>query len=290
MAVDIVRLYKHNLSTDPHLFRVVETVPSNPSEKPKIVAFATCVSRPPVFWVAFLFVLPDFQGGIGRKLFDWIASVVPKGSQISLTVDSAQPISNALYSQYGVVARTPLQNLRGVPDFSKLSFSLDSSLQSLDLEAVEFSDLNAALPHIKAIDSSVLNYDRSPDYPFYHSARPTIVLYKSTSSGSFQGYTFAKPGGYVGPVCVSDPKYFRSVVLDSLKRALEQGRAQSPTPDQVAVQIWLASGYNPELFADLVKVGMRIMGFPTILSWDGPGDEGYKLDLRRYGLFSPGAV
>ncbi len=110
----VTRLFNHLQATDPDRF-VVAATPSPDGGAEQVVGFASAIERESLWYLSMLFVLPEFQGaGLGRALLD---RVMPDGDGHvrALATDSAQPISNALYSSYGVVPRMPLLNLNGLP-------------------------------------------------------------------------------------------------------------------------------------------------------------------------------
>ena len=108
----ISRLYVHLLSSDPERF-VVAVTPDGATPDgatpgaERVVAFAVALQRDHVWFLSMLFVLPDVQlRGLGREL---LARVLPPDGQATVratATDSAQPISNALYSTYGPTADT----------------------------------------------------------------------------------------------------------------------------------------------------------------------------------------
>ena len=112
----IAKLYVHLRATDPERFVVAVTPDDAGPGADRVIAFAVALQRDHVWFLSMLFVLPDVQlRGLGREL---LARVLPHDGRVTVratATDSAQPISNALYSTYGIVPRLPLLNLVGLP-------------------------------------------------------------------------------------------------------------------------------------------------------------------------------
>ncbi|KAI9031248.1 hypothetical protein DFJ74DRAFT_655116 [Hyaloraphidium curvatum] len=287
ILADVVRFYRHALQTDPENFFIAEDVDAD-----KIVGFATATSRPPMFFVGFVFVLPDYAHpkakGVGRTLFGRLMKNVPEGDTVGLTVDTAQPISNSLYAQWGVVGKQPLQYLDGPLDVSKIDFRRTltpvSIVASNPTESqITFED---ALPKIRALDADIVRFARrKEDWDFIYAGRPIAQLYKD-EGGAVVGYSFARRGAGIGPVVVKKPELLNEVVIDALMRALEAGREGRENPEQVTVSLWFPSGALPELFALLLKAGMKISGFPMLLAYNGAAGEPFLCDLSRALMYS----
>ena len=76
---------------------------------------SACV-RESHWFLSMLFVLPEEQAsGIGRLLLERVLPAPGSGMTLATATDSAQPISNALYSRFGMVPRMPLLNLPAAP-------------------------------------------------------------------------------------------------------------------------------------------------------------------------------
>lgn len=284
---DVAMLYRHWISTDPGIFHVLVDPATN-----KIAGFGIGYVRLPSFmFFGFIFVLPEYQGGVGRRIYQKLLESRPPNAPVVLTADTAQPVSNSLYAQFGCVGRVVIQNMKGALDLAKIG------AQSTQLETVRIvvSDpkegeitLSDAIDAMTALDKEILGYARAQDHPFLLDRRPLAVLYKE--NGAVIGYGYARPGGAVGPVLVARPELLKEMVFDGLVRALEAGRVGSADPDAVTVSIWLASSVQPELFGELLSAGMKIAGFPSLLCWDGGNDRPFISDLRRYQIYSPGLL
>ena len=64
------------------------------------MAFVSACVRETHWFLSMLFVLPEEQaGGIGRLLLERVLPSPDSGMTLATATDSAQPISNALYSR-----------------------------------------------------------------------------------------------------------------------------------------------------------------------------------------------
>lgn len=288
---DVSRLFAHLLSTDPSLFIVaVDT-----SKDSKVIGIGNaCFRKPNHMFICFVFVEPAYQGGVGRRMFNHLVSSRPNAeTTISLTTDTAQPVSNALYAQFGIVGRIPLQNMRGTIDTTKLAQPFQRTLVALQIVRENPKEdqisLDDATNEFSALEKEVLGYSRNPsDHPYFLTGKPLAFLFRDASTGQTVGYSYAKPGGAIGPVLASRRELFRELVLDSLVKAQEAGRKQAEKPEEVVVSIWTCSSEVPELFAELMQVGMKISGFPMLLAWDGEAGKPFVSDWKRYQMNGPG--
>ena len=132
----LLRLYGHLSATDPDRFIVATEVAARTGEE-RIVGFASALVRERLWFLSMLFVSPHVQAaGVGRAL---LARVMPEpsaGMSMATATDSAQPISNALYSSYGIVPRIPLLNLIGRPERAEAFEPLPSGVSAIPFESI----------------------------------------------------------------------------------------------------------------------------------------------------------
>ena len=133
----IAKLYVHLRATDPERFIVAVTPDEADPDVDRVIGFAVALQRDHVWFLSMLFVLPDVQlRGLGRAL---LARVLPQNGQVTVratATDSAQPISNALYSTYGIVPRLPLLNLVGMPTRPEAFEPFPSGVTPVTFQAV----------------------------------------------------------------------------------------------------------------------------------------------------------
>ncbi len=281
-----MRLGEHLLATDPGHFRVaVKSSPRDPSER--IVGFGIGLQREHVWFLSQLYVLPAEQHrGIGRALLSLVLPSAPEADGagdaagnwrdgptigrrpgvLATCTDSAQPISNALYSKLGIVARLPVFNLVGRPGSPPVLPSLPEGIEAIALEPPELiSHRNPAAPGkaelrqtIDGIDREVLGYAHQSDHDFLRLQGRTGFLYR-TSSGEPLGYGYSSQVGRFGPVALLD-ETLTAPVIGHLMRVIEPRGATS---------VWVP-GANDRAMVALLRAGLRIEGFPAMFCWTRP--------------------
>ena len=98
---------RHLLATDPERCFVAEA-------DGRVVGFGAAFVRANTWFLAALFIDPDQQGrGIGRQLFELVARDAPP--RLITITNAIQPVSNALYAQYGLIPTTPVLQFEGTP-------------------------------------------------------------------------------------------------------------------------------------------------------------------------------
>lgn len=290
----IGRLHHHLLATDPERFVVAEADgsrllgfgaaverggPANvtgPAAEPG-QAREPGVAREPgtpadlsVWFLSMLFVRPAEQGrGLGRALLERILPEPASVDALSTVVDSAQPISAALYSQYGIVPRLPLLNLVG-------SVSRPDALPTLPpgLRAVALDEGNVAWRSVfDEIDRLLLGFAHPADHAFLAADGRVGFVYLDTD-GHAAGYGYVSPRGVLGPVAVRDPALLGAVV----------GHLVAAVPARGATSAWIP-GNSRLLLPALLRAGLRIEGFPALACWDRPFAS-----FDRYLPISPGLL
>ncbi len=264
-----IRLSEHLLATDPERFRVA--VKQGPRGE-RVVAFAIGLLREHVWFLSQLYVLPAEQGrGLGRALLglvlptDGEAEAPVRHGVLATVTDSAQPISNALYSKLGIVARMPVFNLVGRPNQSALP-ELPAGVLAIPLDAAgKLSHRNPAAPGkvelaetVDSIDRQVLGYAHRSDHDFLRVQGRTGFLF-TTSSGEPLGYGYSSLVGRFGPVALLD-ETLTGPAIGHLMRAIQPRGAAS---------VWVP-GANDRAMVALLRAGLRLEGFPAMLCWSRP--------------------
>jgi GNAT superfamily N-acetyltransferase len=274
----IAKLYVHLRATDPERFVVaVAADPARP-EGERVVAFAIALQREHVWFLSMLFVLPDVQlRGVGREL---LRRVLPQNGEITVratATDSAQPISNALYSTYGIVPRLPLLSLIGLPSRLDAFEPLPSGVTPVAFEAI--ADDGGGDGHrqlvqsIDALDRELLGFTRPVDHRFLREQDRRGWLYRGPD-GTSLGYGYSSPSGRAGPVLMRDPALL-GPALGHLLGAVEP---------RGAFITWIPGAADRALLPALAA-GLRLDPFPILLCWDRP-----PTDFERYLPISPGML
>ena len=287
----VTRLWTHAQATDPERF-LVATAPTDDGTagagaepaRERVVAFGSAILREHVWFLSMLFVLPEFQGaGLGRVLFDRLPS---GGATIRATcTDSAQPISNALYSHADIVPRMPLLNLTGLPARPEAFGELPPGVVPIAFEDVVAAAATSgdgpgdALGHrlladaLDTLDRELLSFGHAEDHRYLQAEPRTGWLYRGPD-GEALGYGYATPAGRVGPVAVRDPALLGPVL----------GHLTSAVEPRGAFALWIGGDADRALVPAL-RAGFRLEPFPILVCWTEPF-----ADFSRYLPISPGLL
>ena len=257
----IGRLHAHLRATDPDRFWVATDV------RGELDGFVSAVARDRVWFLSMLFVRPGVQGrGLGRAL---LARVLPNRDDemvLATCTDAAQPISNALYSTYGIVPRMPLLNLTGRPAQPAALAPLPAGVTAAPLDPI--GDAGA----IDDLDRDSVGFAHPEDHRFLAAEGRHGFVYRAGMS--VVGYGYASAVGRIGPVAVRDEDVL-GPVLGHLLTAIEPRGASA---------VWVP-GHADRAVLMLLDAGLRFEGFPVLACWSAPF-----ADFRRYLPISPGLL
>ena len=277
----ITAFYAHLLSTDPARFLVA--VRSDPTEASpggeRIVAFVSAVVRDRLWFLSMLFALPEEQGaGVGRELLERVLPAPDSGLVLGTATDSAQAISNALYSRYGMVPRMPLLNLSGELRRPAALGELPDGMTAIAFEEMvadggDGRGHRALAELVNGLDLATLGVTHPQDHAWLRVSKRRGFVYRS-ADGEVLGYGYSSEAGRVGPIAVLDPSLM-APVLGHLLRAV---------PPRGAFAIW-TPGAAGEAVKMLLDAGLRLEPFPILLCWS---DD--VTDFSRYLPISPGLL
>ncbi len=268
----IIRLHQHLFATDPERF-VVAVGPE------RIVGFAAAVMRERLWFLSMCFIRPAEQGhGLGRRLVEAILPPPNVGAILATATDSAQPISNAMYSRYGIVPRLPLLSVAGYVTHPETLPDLPPGMVAVPFETIAAGppdgaghrELSAA---VGALDRELLGVEHPQDHRFLRLEGRHGFLYRD-AIGVSQGYGYAWETGRVGPVAVRH-EALMGPALGHLLRAVPARGAQA---------VWVP-GDAASAVGTLLRAGLRFEDFPILLGWDRPF-----ADFGRYLPISPGLL
>jgi len=279
-AGPIGRLHAHIQATDPDRFWVA-------TRDERIVGFAAATVRGRVWFLSMLFVVPGEQRrGVGRAL---LARVLPADHSadhsaahdemvLATCTDSAQPVSNALYSRYGIVPRMPLIGLTGRPHGPGAIEPLPAGVAAVPFDRVAAGppdgpghrELVAA---VDALDAELAGFTHPQDHRFLRAEGRRGFLYRA-GDGSILGYGYASEVGRVGPVAVSDEALLGPVLGHLLTVVQPRG----------ASAVWVP-GHADRAVVALLRAGLRFDDFPVLVCWSEPF-----ADFRRYLPISSGLL
>jgi len=270
------RLFSHLQATDPDRFVVATERSKDAGER--VVAFGSAVVRERLWYLSMLFVLPELQGrGVGREL---LGRILPGDSELtrSTATDSAQPISNALYSSYGMAPRVPLLNLVGLPERPEAFGVLPSGIAAVSFESVAGGSVDGPAYRgltnaIDQLDRAIVGFAHPQDHGYLRTEGRRGWLYRGPD-GSPLGYGYAGDSGRLGPVAVMDPDLLAPVL----------GHLTSAVSPRGAFATWIAGAADRAL-VPMLQAGFRLESFPVLLCWDQPF-----ADFSRYLPISPGLL
>lgn len=207
--------FRHLLRHDAERYFVAES-------EGAVVGFSAALVRDTTWFLALLFIDPEFQGrGIGRRLFELAYAGRPT-RRITIT-NSIQPVSNALYGKHGLIPTTPIFLFRGRPSVSAPPDLLATAGTPADL-----ADL----------DLSAYGFDRRVDHEFWGAGAVRTVWYRAARAVA---YSYAWPSGQIGPLAGLDEEG----AADALKAELARGSdpwVEIPGSSRSLVTVALESG------------------------------------------------
>ncbi len=188
-----------------------------------VVGFGSALVRGRDWFLASLFISPAVQGrGVGPALLDAVWGEADRRRTIT---DAIQPISNVLYGRRGLIPATPLLTFSGVP-------------------RIEAPELDEAEADLAAIDAVAYGFDREVDHGFWSR------FARRTTWGD--AYSYAFPGGGIGPIAGLSPRAAAAAL------AVELARADRPVQVQVL-------GSSRELVEVALHAGLRLAPVPGLL-------------------------
>lgn len=271
-------LLGHLLATDPDGFWVavadgpggagrMASRDSAGTEGP-IVAFVSALRREHVWFLSMLFVQPGHQErGLGRRLLAQVLAGTDSATHATCT-DSVQPISNALYSRFGMMPRLPVLELVGRPE--RLVPGLPDGVRAVPFDLLRAGPTDGAGPRrlaaaLERLDRSTLGYAHPQDHAYLTAQGRLGYLYEG-GGGSVVGYGYASQVGRLGPIAVEDPVLMGPVVGHLLGSVRPAGAFSAWVPGS-------ASG----AVAALLEAGLQLEDFPALVCWDRPF-----ADFERY--------
>jgi hypothetical protein len=203
----------------------------------RALGFGIAAQRADMTFLSFLFVRPDEQAsGLGRALLE---RAMANSEYRAVCIGAIQPISAALYAQYGMVPRVPLYMFSGKP-----TTGLRTLPAGMEIGPVSIDD-------VADLDQALTGLTRPKDHAAWEEwGRQRLGLYES---GNIVGYGYVQSVGRLGPVVVHESEHLLPFV----------GALMDRLPD---VETWLLNVPGPaaETFQTLLKAGLRLEGPPVI--------------------------
>jgi GNAT superfamily N-acetyltransferase len=187
-------LVRHIAATDPASSIVAD-------DHGRVVAFGMLHARGSDGFLAFLFVLPAWQGrGIGRAILDACRDGAGRPPRLGTCAEADQPVSTGLYAAQGLAPRTPLYLLRGA-----------LSPASLPDLPVGLRPRRLVERDVVALDDALLGYQRSADHAFFATSG-RLGWAVDDDRGEVVAYGYVQPSGRLGPVGVADPNLLGGLI------------------------------------------------------------------------------
>ena len=233
-----------------------------------VVAFASALRRAHVWFLSMLFVHPDHQErGLGRRLLARVLAGADDATHATCT-DSAQPISNALYSRFGIIPRVPVLELVGRPQ--RAVAGLPGGVRAVPFDLLRAGPTDGAGPRrlagaLERLDRATLGYPHPQDHAYLEAQGRFGYLYES-GDGSVVGYGYASEVGRLGPVAVADAELMGPVMGHLLGSVRPAGAFSAWVPGSAGAAV-----------AMLLAAGLRLEDFPALVCWDRPF-----ADFERY--------
>ena len=204
----------------------------------RVVGFGQAIGYRRSAFLSFLFVLPGQQAkGIGRALLE---RAMAGAEHRAVCILAIQPISAALYAQYGMVPRVPIYTFTG-----RAAADLPALRGGLDVRPLPYRD------GVELLDRAVTRVRRPFDHDWWQAAaRQPYGLYQGPT---LVGYGYVQPSGRLGPVVVSDAADLAPFV----------GRLMTQLP-QVPAWTMNVPGSAGATFVSLLRAGLRLDGPPAI--------------------------
>lgn len=275
----IMLLYAHLQATDPERFIVATRPDADAPGGERVIGFASGVVRGASWLLSMLFVLPEEQGlGLGRALIEAVLPPADAGLALNTAIDSAQPISMALYSKYGMVPRMPVLDFTGEVRRPDAFPPLPAGVAATPFESIAAGPPGGAghaelTATVGALDRELIGFEHPQDHRYLRTRERHGYLYRD-AGGAVLGYGYGSEVGRFGPIAVRQPELI-APVLGHLFGAI---RARG------AYAVWVP-GAATDAVTTLLAAGLRIDGFPILFCWDRP-----LTDYTRYLPISPGLL
>jgi len=215
----------------------------------RIAGFGSAWARGDDWFLSSLFVAPGEQGcGVGRALLEAVWG--DEHARRRTITDAIQPVSNVLYASRGLIPATPILIFTGTP----------ARLRPM-LEPVD-----AGVSHI---DAAAYGFDRSVDHAHWAAYADRTVWQRG---GEPVAYSYAFPGGAIGPVAGVDPGAAAGALESELARA----------PAGVVLRL---PGSAPQLVEVALRAGLRLSATPGLLLLSAGAPAPRSLAIAGYTLF-----
>jgi GNAT superfamily N-acetyltransferase len=217
------------------------------------VGFGIATARHGFWHLNALHVLPAFQGeGVGSELLRRCLAYGRRRGVVSTVIsEAAQPISNALYARHGMYQWMPLIHV----ELPSIPRDLAQTTQALTGRVAPSGDAEV-LAALDRIDSSVLGFTRPVDHRFWLDLPDLTLLLLGPAPDQPTSYAYVSSFGGIGPCAAVSARDLPTLVLHSLRLAVEAGRDHA---------CFVAPGIASSALKYLLELGGRFDASMTLL-------------------------
>jgi GNAT superfamily N-acetyltransferase len=221
----------HLLEHDPERCFVAE-------EGGRVVGYGAAFLRDDSWFLASLFVLPEFQGrGIGPALLERIWT--PRAARRLTLTDAIQPVSNTLYARRGLIPATPLLSLAG-----PAGIAAPQDLEPTRPDA-------AALARL---DRAAYGFERPAEHELWaRNAELTLWAH----GGEPVAYSYSWAHGQIGPVAGLDGAAAAAALRAELARR-EHASVRAPGTAAALIQVAVEAGLRFSATPGLLRVSRGV--------------------------------
>lgn len=253
---------------DPYMVHFRNTDPEGTwvalDTKGKIVAYTQSLIRGNEWYLAYLFVDPQFQSsGVGQKLLKLAMDYGRKNGEITrwaLATFAYNPQAVAVYSKMGMTPQSPILYMERMIDGKKKP-SLLKPAKKLEIEIVTSHRI---INRLNKIDLKVRGTARPEEHFFFTGTENHKVLVFHENK-KIVGYSILTASARVGPVAAIKPEYLQSLLAYSVNYGIEIGQQR---------QVVFANGENVAVVQALLKAGFRIEECELVMASERFSDPG----------------
>jgi GNAT superfamily N-acetyltransferase len=224
----------------------------------EVIGFSNSFLRGSLWYLSFLFILPNHQGqSIGKNLLErtlgyWKDFEVTNRATITFAYN---PTSQFLYMQYGMYPREPAYYV-SVPSKTIKEHIAPTN----ELDCKELSSLGSGSNLLRRIDEHVLGFWLEWHHEYFFETHAKCYLFERNDR--LEGYAYVRPNGNIGPLAVMSGESVGPVAGTALALAANQEveRVGFWTPGSNSQAVQLAIKHRMRIDAPMVFMSTRPFG------------------------------
>lgn len=231
-------------------------------ESGQLTGFARSIDSGGLFELTELFVRPGHQArGLGRELID---RAFPTGrGSVRAIIATRDVRALARYYAAGTMVRFPIFGLSGTPNAAELPVGLTTRP----------AEGEADLAILRAIDRSVVGFDRSDAAVQCLLDNREAYLYRRDDDGADVGFAFVSQDG-CGPIAALDPADLAGILLHVEDRAhtigMDELSFEIPAPNEIATRHLLGRGFRFDPFGSFLMSDQPFGQFDRFIGFSPP--------------------